>query len=78
MRQRGELLLIIDADQCPRLTSGIAQRRHGRNRRRQRPYIAATGGMGRSAPGASGAVPAAPMASAGGQSTRSGPSGRAY
>jgi len=81
MRQRGELLMIIDADQCPRLVfssitgaASVDEIVAG-----MRPYIATTGGMGMSArPGAGGAVPAAPLAAPAATSTRSAPSGRAY
>ena len=81
MRQRGELLMIIDADQCPRLVfssitgaASVDEIVAG-----MRPYIGATGGMGISArPGAGGAAPAAPMAAPAATPTRSSPSGRAY
>ena len=81
MRQRGELLMIVDADQCPRLVfssitgaASVDEIVAG-----MRPYIATTGGMGMSArPGASGAVSAAPMAAPAAASTRSGSPGRSY
>jgi hypothetical protein len=80
MRQRGELLMIIDTDQCPRLvyssvtgSASVEEIVAG-----MRPYIATTGGMGMSArPGAGGAVPTASMAAPAATSTRS-TSGRSY
>jgi hypothetical protein len=63
MRQRGEQLLIIDVDQCPRLvfssiTGSVSVEEIVAG---MRPYVGITGGMGSSArPGASGAIYAAP------------------
>jgi hypothetical protein len=81
MRERGELLMIIDTDQCPRLvfsnlsgTASVDEIVAG-----MRPYIATTGGMGMSArPGASGTAPAASMAAPSATPMRSAPSGRSY
>lgn len=81
MRQRGELLMIIDTDQCPRLVfSSVTGAANVEDIvAGMRPYIGANGGMGVSArPGASGTVPAAPMAAPAATSMRSGPAGRSY
>jgi hypothetical protein len=80
MRQRGELLMIIDTDQCPRLvyssvtgTASVDEIVAG-----MRPYIATTGGMGRSArPGATAAVSTASMPTPAATPARS-TSGRSY
>jgi hypothetical protein len=81
MRQRGELLMIIDTDQCPRLVfssitgaASVEEIVAG-----MRPYIAVSGGMGAGAgPAASGAVPVAPPMAPAATPTRSSPSGRSY
>lgn len=75
MRQRGELLMIIEADQCPRLiysdisggSASVEEIVSG-----MRPYIAVTGGMGSSArPSASGAASAAPASASAARSSSS-------
>jgi hypothetical protein len=66
MRQRGEQLIIVEADQCPRLVfstvtgaASVEEIVAG-----MRPYVAVTGGMGSSArPGASGATSSTPPSS---------------
>jgi hypothetical protein len=66
MRQRGEQLMIVEADQCPRLVfstvtgaASVEEIVAG-----MRPYVAVTGGMGSSArPGASGVTPSSPPSS---------------
>ena len=76
MRERGEQLMIIEADQCPRLVfSTIANSASVDDIvASMRPYVGVTGGMGASAkPGASGNISAAPM-----PPTRTSASGRSY
>ncbi|MEP6943834.1 MAG: hypothetical protein ABI981_12900 [Betaproteobacteria bacterium] len=76
MRQRGEQLMIIDAEQCPRLvfssisgatgTASVEEIVSG-----MRPYIGVTGGMGASArPGASGNISAGPASPVSAQAVR--------
>ena len=79
MRQRGEQLLIIEVDQCPRLVfSTIANAASVDDIvAGMRPYVGVTGGMGLSArPAAGGNVSAAPAASS--PPAGSGASGRSY
>lgn len=58
MRQRGELLMIIESDQCPRLVYSPVTGAASVDAivAEMRPYIAVTGGMGMSAGGGSGGV----------------------
>jgi len=76
MRQRGEQLMIIDTEQCPRLvfssisgatgTASVEEIVSG-----MRPYIGVNGGMGSSArPGASGGISAGPTSSPSAQQVR--------
>ena len=66
MRQRGEQLMIIDTEQCPRLVFSSISGVTGAASVEEivsgmRPYIGATGGMGFSArPSASGGISTAP------------------
>jgi hypothetical protein len=65
MRQRGEQLMIIDTDQCPRLVFSTIANSASVDEivAGMRPYIGVSGGMGSSArPGASGNVAAIPTA----------------
>ncbi|HEY1458586.1 MAG TPA: hypothetical protein VGH59_00860 [Casimicrobiaceae bacterium] len=70
MRQRGEQLMIIDADQCPRLVfstitgaASVEEIVAG-----MRPYIGVSGGMGSSSrPGASGTISGGPTSAPGAQ-----------
>jgi hypothetical protein len=81
MRQRGEQLMIIDVEQCPRLVfstvtgaAGVEDIVAG-----MRPYVGVTGGMGASArPGATGTISVAPSAPSSTQPVRSSPSARPY
>jgi hypothetical protein len=76
MRQRGEQLMIIDVDQCPRLVFSTIANAASVDEivASMRPYVGVTGGMGASArPGASGSVSAAPT-----PPTRTSASGRSY
>jgi hypothetical protein len=81
MRQRGEQLMIIDVEQCPRLVfssiSGAAS--VDEIVASMRPYVGATGGMGYNArPGASGNVSTASPSQAPAPPTRTSASGRPY
>jgi hypothetical protein len=65
MRQRGEQLMIIETEQCPRLVFSTIANSASVDEivAGMRPYIGVSGGMGSSArPGASGAVAAVPTA----------------
>jgi len=81
MRQRGEQLMIVEVDSCPRLVfspvdgmASVDEIVAG-----MRPYVAVTGGMGSSArPGASGTIAAAPSAPSPPAPARSSSSGRSY
>ena len=76
MRERGEQLMVIEAEQCPRLVFSTIANSASVDEivASMRPYVGATGGMGVSArPGASGTIPAAPVAA-----TRTSASGRSY
>jgi hypothetical protein len=74
MRQRGELLMIIESDQCPRLVYAPVTGAASVDAivAEMRPYVAVTSGMGMSAAGGGGvygssgaAAAAAPAAAAG-------------
>jgi len=73
MRQRGEQLMIIDADQCPRLVfstitgaASVEEIVAG-----MRPYVGVSGGMGSSArPGASGTISGGSTSAPGAQPMR--------
>lgn len=70
MRQRGEQLMVIDVDQCPRLVfstitgaASVEEIVAG-----MRPYVGVSGGMGSSArPGASGTISGGPTGAPGAQ-----------
>ena len=65
MRERGEQLMVIEAEQCPRLVFSTIANSASVDEivASMRPYVGASGGMGFSArPGASGTIPAAPVA----------------
>ena len=65
MRQRGEQLMIIEADQCPRLVFSTISNSASVDEivAGMRPYVGVTGGMGASArPGASGNIGSTPTA----------------
>ena len=72
MRQRGELLMIIESDQCPRLVYSPVTGAASVDAivAEMRPYVAVTGGMGKSAGGggvygaSGGAAAGAPAAGA--------------
>src|SRR5215471_5908138 len=71
MRQRGELLMIIESDQCPRLVYSPVTGAASVDAivAEMRPYVAVTGGMGKSAAGgvygaSGGAAAGAPAAGA--------------
>ena len=73
MRERGEQLMIIETEQCPRLVFSTIANSASVDEivASMRPYVGVTGGMGASArPGASGTVSAAPA--------RTSASGRSY
>jgi len=76
MRQRGEQLMIIDAEQCPRLVFSSITGATGAASVEEivsgmRPYIGVTGGMGASArPGASGSISTGPASPVSAQQVR--------
>ncbi len=76
MRQRGEQLMIIETEQCPRLVISTISNSASVEEivSSMRPYVGANGGMGASArPGASGQIASVPITP-----PRTSASGRAY
>jgi hypothetical protein len=76
MRERGEQLLIIETEQCPRLVFSTIANSASVDEivAGMRPYVAVNGGMGASAkPAASGSTSVAPI-----PPTRTSASGRSY
>jgi hypothetical protein len=81
MRQRGEQLIIIEAQVCPRLVFSTIANSASVDEivASMRPYVGVTGGMGSSArPGASGTIAGAPAVPSTSTATRTSASGRPY
>ena len=81
MRQRGELLMIVDVEQCPSLVFSTIANSASVDEivSSMRPYVGVNGGMGSSArPGGSANFSAASAPQAPPQPTRTSASGRSY